>query len=154
MCYWDISLCFAWPCRVRMLHMGACTAPWFIKPYTVCPYLQADAGFIKPLMTERRRHVLCVGDGWNWPHAIKPKDWTHFRLKHWAKGAVKTTVKTCKYLCRNAFYNVSEWKEKKSLNQSKLEIKLLNEVLNICNFFIVLLFYYFTYNYTHTTFKT
>ncbi len=39
--------------------------------------LAKQASFIKQLMAEQRRHILCVGDGWNWTHTVWVTcDWT------------------------------------------------------------------------------
>ncbi len=38
-----------------------------------------QACFIKTLMAEQRRHVLCVGDGWNRTHAVPAFALTSFQ---------------------------------------------------------------------------
>ena len=82
---------------------------WYILVYTILQYMTVyisiwrymtvyssiwryirQASFIKPLMTEQRRHVSCVGDGGNWTHAIQVRMWLDpaFAFNHSAKGAV------------------------------------------------------------------
>jgi hypothetical protein len=41
-----------------------------IDTYT---YIYRQASFIWPLMAEQRRHILCVGNGWNWTHTAQVK---------------------------------------------------------------------------------
>ncbi len=47
-------------------------------------HLYRQASFVKPLMAEQRRHVSCVGDGWNRTHAVQVKGLD----PAFAKGAV------------------------------------------------------------------